>query len=215
MIVRAADCKKVHQIELIPKEKMVILLCGRNRHVHLYSWAVLEGAECSLDLKLPETKGCQALTTGTLRPGGPACLLAAVKRQVLCYEVARAKQHCRKLWEVQAPGPVQWLGILRERLCMGYASGFALLSLQGESSPVSLVGPTDPSLSFLSQQPLDALHAAEVGTNEFLLCFSELGVYVDLQGRRSRVQELMWPAAPIACSMFPYFQNYRCLVNSH
>uniref|UniRef100_A0A3B3Q6D4 non-specific serine/threonine protein kinase n=1 Tax=Paramormyrops kingsleyae TaxID=1676925 RepID=A0A3B3Q6D4_9TELE len=200
VIVRAADCKKVHQIELIPKEKMVILLCGRNRHVHLYSWAVLEGAECSLDLKLPETKGCQALTTCTLRPGGPACLLAAIKRQVVCYEVARAKQQCRKLWEVQAPGPVQWLGILRERLCMGYASGFALLSLQGESSPVSLVGPTDPSLSFLSQQPLDALHAAEVGTNEFLLCFSELGIYVDLQGRRSRVQELMWPATPIACS---------------
>ncbi|XP_048830023.1 serine/threonine-protein kinase MRCK beta isoform X2 [Brienomyrus brachyistius] len=200
VIVRAADCKKVHQIELIPKEKMVVLLCGRNRHVHLYSWGVLEGAECNFDMKLPETRGCQALTTGTLRPGGPACLLAAVKRQVLCYEVPRAKQQCRRLWEVQAPGPVQWLGILRERLCVGYPSGFALLGLQGESSPVSLVGPTDPSLSFLSQQPLDALHAAEVGANEFLLCFSLLGIYVDLQGRRSRVQELMWPATPVACS---------------
>lgn len=82
VIVRAADCKKVHQMELIPKEKMMALLCGRNRHVHLHPWGVLEGAEAAFDIKLTETKGCQALTTGVLRPGGPACLLAAVKRQV-------------------------------------------------------------------------------------------------------------------------------------
>uniref|UniRef100_A0A8D0CKB6 Serine/threonine-protein kinase MRCK beta n=1 Tax=Scleropages formosus TaxID=113540 RepID=A0A8D0CKB6_SCLFO len=208
VIVRAADCKKVHQIELIPKEKMVVLLCGRNRHVHLYPWGALDGAEGNFDVKLAETKGCQALTTGNLRPGGPACLLAAVKRQVLCYELTRAKPHHRKLWEVQAPGVVQWLGIVRERLCVGYPSGFALLAMQGESSPVSLVAPGDPSLSFLSQQPLDALHAAEVGNSEVLLCFSQLGVYVDQQGRRSRAQELMWPATPIACSNLSYLTVY-------
>lgn len=82
VIVRAADSKKVYQIDLIPKEKIIALLCGRNRHVHLHPWGVLEGAESSFDIKLAETKGCQALTTGVLRPGGPACLLAAVKRQV-------------------------------------------------------------------------------------------------------------------------------------
>lgn len=200
IIVRAADCKKVHQIDLIPKEKMVVLLCGRNRHVHLHPWGALEGAEAAFDVKLTETKGCQALTTGVLRPGGPACLLAAVKRQVLCYEITRAKPHHRKMWEVQAPGVVQWLGMVRERLCVGYPSGFALLALQGESSPVSLVSPGDPSLAFLAQQPLDALHAMEVGVNELLLCFSQLGIYVDVQGRRSRTQELMWPATPLACS---------------
>uniref|UniRef100_A0A8B9KN27 non-specific serine/threonine protein kinase n=1 Tax=Astyanax mexicanus TaxID=7994 RepID=A0A8B9KN27_ASTMX len=166
IIVRAADCKKVHQIDLIPKEKMVVLLCGRNRHVHLHPWGALEGAEAAFDVKLTETKGCQALTTGVLRPGGPACLLAAIKRQVLCYEITRAKPHHRKMWEVQAPGVVQWLGMVRERLC----------------------------------QPLDALHAMEVGANELLLCFSQLGIYVDAQGRRSRTQELMWPATPLACS---------------
>uniref|UniRef100_A0A667ZMD7 non-specific serine/threonine protein kinase n=1 Tax=Myripristis murdjan TaxID=586833 RepID=A0A667ZMD7_9TELE len=166
VIVRAADCKKVYQIELIPKEKIVALLCGRNRHVHLHAWGALEGAEAAFDIKLTETKGCQALTTGVLRPGGPACLLAAVKRQVLCYEITRSRPHHKKLWEVQAPGTVQWLGMVRERLC----------------------------------QPLDALHALEVGNSELLLCFSQLGIYVDTQGRRSRTQELMWPATPLACS---------------
>uniref|UniRef100_A0AAZ3PU63 non-specific serine/threonine protein kinase n=1 Tax=Oncorhynchus tshawytscha TaxID=74940 RepID=A0AAZ3PU63_ONCTS len=208
VIVRAADCKKVHQMELIPKEKMMALLCGRNRHVHLHPWGVLEGAEAAFDIKLTETKGCQALTTGVLRPGGPACLLAAVKRQVLCYEITRAKPHHRKLWEVQAPGVAQWLGMVRERLCVGYPSGFALLALQGESSPVSLVSPGDPSLSFLAQQPLDALHALEVGTTELLLCFSQLGIYVDPTGKRSRAQELMWPATPLACSNSSYLTVY-------
>uniref|UniRef100_A0A8C7QDX3 non-specific serine/threonine protein kinase n=1 Tax=Oncorhynchus mykiss TaxID=8022 RepID=A0A8C7QDX3_ONCMY len=208
VIVRAADCKKVHQIELIPKQKMVALLCGRNRHVHLHPWGVLEGAESAFDIKLTETKGCQALTTGVLHPGGPACLLAAIKRQVLCYEITWAKPHHRKLWEVQAPGVAQWLGMVRERLCVGYPSGFALLALQGESSPVSLVSPGDPSLAFLAQQPLDALHALEVGTAELLLCFSQLGIYVDPTGRRSRAQELMWPATPLACSNLSYLTVY-------
>uniref|UniRef100_A0A8C1B5G0 non-specific serine/threonine protein kinase n=2 Tax=Cyprinus carpio TaxID=7962 RepID=A0A8C1B5G0_CYPCA len=208
VIVRAADCKRVCQIELIPKEKMVALLSGRNRHVHLYPWAALEGAEVNCEAKLTETKGCQAMTIGTLRPGGPACLLAGVKRQVICYEITRVKPHHRKLWEVQAPGVAQWLGIIRDRLCVGYPSGFALLAMQGESSPVSLVSPGDPSLAFLAQQPLDALHAMEVGANELLLCFSQLGVYVDATGRRSRTQELMWPATPLACSNSNYLTVY-------
>uniref|UniRef100_A0A3B4Z8A4 non-specific serine/threonine protein kinase n=1 Tax=Stegastes partitus TaxID=144197 RepID=A0A3B4Z8A4_9TELE len=208
VIVRAADSKKVYQIDLIPKEKIIALLCGRNRHVHLHPWGVLEGAESAFDIKLAETKGCQALTTGVLRPGGPACLLAAVKRQVQCYEITRAKPHHKKLWEVQAPGTVQWLGMVRERLCVGYPSGFALLALQGESSPISLVSPADPSLAFLAQQPLDALHALEVGSSELLLCFSQLGIYVDGQGRRSRTQELMWPATPLACSNSSHLTVY-------
>ncbi|TNM94482.1 hypothetical protein fugu_017241 [Takifugu bimaculatus] len=200
VIVRASDSKKTCQIDLIPKEKVIALLCGRNRHVHLIPWEALEGAESTFDVKMTETKGCQALTTGLLRPGGPACLIAAVKRQVQCYEITRSKPNYKKLWEVQAPGTVQWLGIVRERLCLGYPSGFALLALQGETSPVSLVSPGDPSLAFLAQQTLSALHAVEVGSTELLLCFSQLGIYVDLQGKRSRTQELMWPSTPVAIS---------------
>lgn len=105
--------------------------------------------------------------------------------------------------------------MVRERLCVGYTSGFALLALQGESSPISLVSPADPSLAFLAQQPLDALHALEVGSSELLLCFSQLGIYVDGQGRRSRTQELMWPATPLACSTsLRYYSILFILVQS-
>ncbi|XP_048218357.1 LOW QUALITY PROTEIN: serine/threonine-protein kinase MRCK beta [Perognathus longimembris pacificus] len=203
VIVRAADCKKVHQIELAPKEKIVILLCGRSRHVHLYPWACLDGAEGTFDMKLPETKGCQLLTTAALRKGAATCLLVAVKRLVLCYELQRTKPFHRKLSELQAPGHVQCMAVFQDRLCVGYPSGFSLLSIQGDGPSRDLVNPTDPSLAFLSQQSFDALCAVELQSEEYLLCFSHMGLYVDPQGRRSRTQELMWPAAPVACSCSP------------
>ncbi|XP_037687711.1 serine/threonine-protein kinase MRCK beta [Choloepus didactylus] len=200
VIIRAADCKKVYQIELVPKEKIVVLLCGRNHHVHLYPWSSLEGAEGSLDIKLPETKGCQLMATATLRRSSSTCLFVAVKRLILCYEIHRTKPFHRKFSEMVAPGAVQWMAVFKDKLCVGCPSGFSLLSIQGDGQSLNLVNPNDPSLTFLSQQSFDALCAVELKNEEYLLCFSHMGLYVDAQGRRSRVQELMWPAAPVACS---------------
>ncbi|CAJ0965061.1 unnamed protein product [Ranitomeya imitator] len=200
VIVRAADCKKVYQIEPAPKEKMVILVCGRNHHVHLVPWASLDGSEGSLDLKLPESKGCQFITTGSLKKSSTSCLFVAVKRQVLCYEIHRTKPFHKKFNEVSAPGNVQWMAVFKDKLCVGYQSGFSLLNIHGDGPLINLVSPMDPSLAFLSQQPVDALCAVDLGNDEYLLCFSQMGVYVDSQGRRTRMQELMWPASPVACS---------------
>uniref|UniRef100_A0A803TTK6 Serine/threonine-protein kinase MRCK beta n=1 Tax=Anolis carolinensis TaxID=28377 RepID=A0A803TTK6_ANOCA len=205
VIVRAADCKKVYQIELAPKEKVVILICGRNHHVHLYPWSSLDGSEGSFDIKLPETKGCQFVTTGTLKKTSSTSLFVAVKRQVLCYEVHRTKPFHKKFNEVQAPGNIQWMAVFKDRLCVGYPSGFSLLNIQGDGQSINLVNPSDPSLAFLSQQSFDALCAVELSNEEYLLCFSQFGVYVDAQGRRSRMQELMWPATPAACSCNSFY----------
>lgn len=71
-------------------------------------------------------------------------------------------------------------------------------SVHGDMSPVSLLHHEDHTLAFIPQQNLDALCAVEISSKELLLCFSAIGVYVDSQGRRSRQQELMWPAVPNA-----------------
>ncbi|XP_061468211.1 serine/threonine-protein kinase MRCK beta isoform X3 [Rhineura floridana] len=206
VIVRAADCKKVYQIELAPKEKIIILICGRNHHVHLYPWSSLDGSEGSFDVKLPETKGCQFIATGTLKKSSSTSLFVAVKRQVLCYEIHRTKPYHKKFSEIQAPGNIQWMEVFKDnRLCVGYPSGYSLLNIQGDGQSINLVNSNDPSLAFLSQQPFDALCAVELSNEEYLLCFSHLGVYVDAQGRRSRMQELMWPATPAACSCNPFY----------
>ncbi|NXG40824.1 MRCKA kinase, partial [Psilopogon haemacephalus] len=207
-IIRVGDNKKVHQIELIPSEQLVAVISGRNRHVRLFPMAALDGRETEF-YKLAETKGCQSLVSGHVRHGALTCLCVAMKRQVLCYELTQSKTRHKKMKEIQVQGNVQWMAIFSDRLCVGYQSGFLKYPLHGEGSPYSLLHPDDHTLSFVSQQPTDAICAVEISNKEYLLCFSSVGVYVDCQGRRSRQQELMWPATPSSCCYnAPYLSVY-------
>ena len=60
----------------------------------------------------------------------------------------------------------------------------------------ALVHPDNQMLGFLAYNPVDALGAIELAHGEFLLVFNTLGVYVDMQGRKSRDREIMYPAVP-------------------
>ncbi|NXO01184.1 MRCKA kinase, partial [Rhinopomastus cyanomelas] len=207
-IIRVGDNKKVHQIELIPSEQLIAVISGRNRHVRLFPMAALDGRETEF-YKLAETKGCQSIVSGHVRHGALTCLCVAMKRQVLCYELNQSKTRHKKIKEIQVQGNVQWMSIFSDRLCVGYQSGFLKYPLHGEGSPYSLLHPDDHTLSFISQQPTDAICAVEISSKEYLLCFSSVGVYVDCQGRRSRQQELMWPATPSSCCYnAPYLSVY-------
>uniref|UniRef100_A0A3P8T9D5 Serine/threonine-protein kinase MRCK alpha n=1 Tax=Amphiprion percula TaxID=161767 RepID=A0A3P8T9D5_AMPPE len=207
-IIRVGDNKKVHHIDLIPQEQLLAVISGRNRHVRLFPTQALDGRETE-SYKLAETKGCQTIMSGPVRNGSLTCLCVAMKRQIICYEVNKSKGRHRRLRELQAPGPVQWMGLLSERLCVGYQSGFMRYSVHGDTSPVSLLHHEDHTLAFIPQHGLDALCAVEISSKELLLCFSAIGVYVDSQGRRSRQQELMWPAVPnAACYNAPYLSVY-------
>ncbi|XP_056873722.1 serine/threonine-protein kinase MRCK alpha isoform X2 [Takifugu flavidus] len=203
-IIRVGDNKKVHHIDLMLQEQLLAVISGRNRHVRLFPTQALDGRETD-SYKLAETKGCQTIASGQVRGGSLTCLCVAMKRQIICYEVNKGKARHRRLRELQAPGSVQWMGLLSERLYVGYQSGFIRYSVHGDVSPVSLLHPEDHTLAFIPQQSLDALCAVEISSKELLLCFSSIGVYVDSQGRRSRQQELMWPAIPnAACYNAPY-----------
>uniref|UniRef100_A0A3B3RZ02 Serine/threonine-protein kinase MRCK alpha n=1 Tax=Paramormyrops kingsleyae TaxID=1676925 RepID=A0A3B3RZ02_9TELE len=207
-IIRIGDNKKVHHMEQLPSEQLLAVISGRNRHVRLFPMSALDGREVDFH-KLPETRGCQALASGPLRRGALVCLCVAMKRQVLCYELSRGRTRHRKLREIQAPASVQWMALMGERLVVGYQGGFARYSLHGEAAPVSLLHPEDTTLGFVGQLGLDALCAVSVSSKEFLLCFSGVGVYVDAHGRRSRQQELMWPAVPTSCCYnAPYLSVY-------
>ncbi|XP_055005328.1 serine/threonine-protein kinase MRCK alpha isoform X1 [Boleophthalmus pectinirostris] len=207
-IIRVGDNKKVHHIDLMAQEQLLAVISGRNRHVRLFPTQALDGRETD-SFKLAETKGCTSVVSGPVRNGALTCLCVAMKRQIICYEVNKSKMRHRRLRELQAPGQVQWMGLLSERLYVGYQSGFTRYSVHGDVSPVSLLHPEDHTLAFIPQQSLDALCAVEISSKELLLCFSAIGVYVDSQGRRSRQQELMWPAVPnAACYNAPYLSVY-------
>nr|XP_007986438.1 serine/threonine-protein kinase MRCK alpha isoform X20 [Chlorocebus sabaeus] len=207
-IIRVGDNKKIHQIELIPNDQLVAVISGRNRHVRLFPLSALDGRETDF-YKLAETKGCQTITSGKVRHGALTCLCVAMKRQVLCYELFQSKTRHRKFKEIQVPYNVQWMAIFSEQLCVGFQSGFLRYPLNGEGSPYSMLHSNDHTLSFIAHQPMDAICAVEISSKEYLLCFNSIGIYTDCQGRRSRQQELMWPANPSSCCYnAPYLSVY-------
>ncbi|XP_061602550.1 serine/threonine-protein kinase MRCK alpha isoform X2 [Cololabis saira] len=208
-IIRVGDNKKVHQLDLIPQEQLLAVISGRNRHVRLIPTHALDGREADSH-KLAETKNSQTFVSGTVRNGSLTCLCVATpKNKILCFEINKGKGRHRLLRELGAPASVQWMGLLSERLYVGFQSGFMRYSVHGDTSPVSLLHHEDHTLAFIPQQNLSALCAVEISSKELLLCFSMIGVYVDSHGRRSRQQELMWPATPTAaCYNAPYLSVY-------
>ncbi|XP_078297316.1 serine/threonine-protein kinase MRCK alpha isoform X12 [Panthera onca] len=207
-IIRVGDNKKIHQIELIPNDQLVAVISGRNRHVRLFPMSALDGRETDF-YKLAETKGCQTITSGKVCHGALTCLCVAMKRQVLCYELFQSKTRHRKFKEIQVPCNVQWMAVFSEQLCVGFQSGFLRYPLSGEGGPYSMLHSNDHTLSFITHQPVDAICAVEISSKEYLLCFNSIGIYTDCQGRRSRQQELMWPANPSSCCYnAPYLSVY-------
>ncbi|XP_066525091.1 serine/threonine-protein kinase MRCK alpha isoform X2 [Hoplias malabaricus] len=207
-IIKVGDNKKVHHIDLISSEQLLAVISGRNRHVRLFPMAALDDRDTDF-YKLPETRGCQTLVSGVVRHGALTCLCVAMKKQVICYELIKSKTRHRKLREFQVPSVVQWMALQGDKLCVGYQAGFLRYNLQGDGPSINLLHPEDHTLAFIGQLGLDALCAVEISSKELLLCFSSIGVYVDCQGRRSRQQELMWPAVPTACCYnAPYLSVY-------
>uniref|UniRef100_A0A674IB55 non-specific serine/threonine protein kinase n=1 Tax=Terrapene triunguis TaxID=2587831 RepID=A0A674IB55_9SAUR len=194
-VLQLGDCRRVQLLLVSLQAQVLSVLCGKNHSVRLFSWVELETPE-SPGTKIAETKNCQTMVSGLICRGTTSVLCVASKRQVLCYQLTHSRPHSRRIKEIQAQGYVQCLDIMGDRLCVGYPSGFSLYPLLNEGAPVHLPHPEDPRGASVAQ--MEALRAVEVSLSELILCFSGLGLYVDGQGRRTRQQELMWPATPLS-----------------
>ncbi|XP_036783748.2 serine/threonine-protein kinase MRCK gamma isoform X3 [Manis pentadactyla] len=196
-IFQVGECRRVQRLAVIPTVGLLVVLCGRGPSVRLFAVAALENIEVA-GTKIPESRGCQTLVAGRILQARTPVLCMAIKRQVLCYQLGPGPgpwQH--RIRELQAPAPVQSLGLLGDRLCVGAAGAFLLYPLLNEAAPLVLgtgLVPEDlpPSRGGLGE----ALGAVEVSLSEFLLLFTTAGVYMDSAGRKSRIPELLWPAAP-------------------
>lgn len=196
-ITQLGDCKRVLSLRSVPEVQQLAVLCGKSHSVRLFTWDLPPD---SPGVKIPEAKGCQVITTGLVCQGSTTVLCAASKRQVVCFQLTNRKGLPRRIKEFQAAGVVQCMDILGERLCVGFTSGFSLYPLLNEGAPLNFPSPDDPKLTFLMQAAPDALCAARLALSEYLLCFSTFGIYVNADGKKSRSQEIMWPAPPLACS---------------
>ena len=86
--------------------------------------------------KLNETKGCSTFCTGLVAQGASTCLCVAAKKFIYVYEINRTKTRHKKMKEILCPNHIQCIELQNERLVVGYASTFAIYSVQGESSPL-------------------------------------------------------------------------------
>lgn len=196
-IFQVGECRRVQRLAVSPAAGLLVALCGRGPSVRLFALAELENVEAA-GAKIPESRGCQALAAGRILQARTPVLCVAVKRQVLCYQLGPGPGPWqRRIRELQAPAPVQSLGLLGDRLCVGAAGTFALYPLLNEAAPLALGAGLAPEELPPSRGGLgEALGAVELSLSEFLLLFTTAGVYVDSAGRKSRMQELLWPAAP-------------------
>ncbi|XP_021567293.1 serine/threonine-protein kinase MRCK alpha-like [Carlito syrichta] len=208
-VIQIGDMKRIHQIELIPHGQIVAVISGRNHHVYLLPMLALDGQKTKIH-KLPETRGCLAMASGTMCLGAHVCLCVARKSRILCFELFQSKSISHKKFkEVQVPTTIQWMAIFSEQLCVGFQSGFLRYPLKREGIPYRMLHSHDPTLSFIEHQPMDALCAVEISSIEYLLCFKSIGIYIDSRGLRSRPVELMWPATPTYCCYnAPYLSVY-------
>ncbi|VFV43175.1 serine threonine-protein kinase [Lynx pardinus] len=196
-IFQVGECRRVQRLAVSPTAGLLVVLCGRGPSVRLFALAKLESAEVA-GAKIPESRGCQVLAAGCILQARTPVLCVAVKRQVLCYQLGPGPGPWqRRIRELQAPAPVQSLGLLGDRLCVGAAGTFALYPLLNEAAPLALGASLVPEELPPSRGGLgEALGAVELSLSEFLLLFATAGVYVDSAGRKSRVHELLWPAVP-------------------
>ncbi|XP_045871960.1 serine/threonine-protein kinase MRCK gamma isoform X4 [Meles meles] len=196
-IFQVGECRRVQRLAVSPAAGLLVVLCGRGPSVRLFALAKLESAEV-VGAKIPESRGCQALAAGRILQARTPVLCVAVKRQVLCYQLGPGPGPWqRRIRELQAPAPVQSLGLLGDRLCVGAAGAFALYPLLNEAAPLALGAGLVPEELPPSRGGLgEALGAVELSLSEFLLLFTTAGVYVDSAGRKSRIHELLWPAVP-------------------
>ncbi|XP_060032133.1 serine/threonine-protein kinase MRCK gamma isoform X3 [Erinaceus europaeus] len=196
-IFQVGECRQVQRLAVSAGAGLLVALCGRGPSVRLFLLAELESGEAA-GAKIAESRGCQALVAGRILQARTPVLCVAVKRQVLCYQLGPGPGPWHhRIRELQAPAPVQSLGLLGDRLCVGAAGAFALYPLLNEAAPLALGAALVPEELPPTRGGLgEALGAVELSLSEFLLLFAAVGVYVDGAGRRSRAHELLWPAVP-------------------
>ncbi|XP_043829061.1 serine/threonine-protein kinase MRCK gamma [Dromiciops gliroides] len=192
-IFQVGECKKVQRLAVSQPAGLLAVLCGRGPSVRLFALDELESSEAA-GAKIAESRGCQSLAAGRVLQASTPVLCVAVKRQVFCYQLGPGPGPWhRRIRELQVPGPVQSLALVGDRLCVGAAGAFALYPLLNEAAPLVL----GSGLAAEGLGPSEALGAVELSLSEFLLLLSTAGIYVDRTGKKSRSQELLWPAAPI------------------
>lgn len=208
-IARIGEGKRIIQLFHIAEEHILVILCGKQRHLRLLPIRALEANDMEW-IKVADSKNCITACTGIIRkyPNIVYCFAVALKRaanqsQIVVFEINRTRSRHQRMCEFTVAYTVQSLQILTDmRLAVGHQSGFTAYLLQGEAQALSLVHPENQLCIFLNYCGVDAVCVIEIfgmdgiRVMEYLLVFQTLAIYVDPSGRKSRDREIVYPAIP-------------------
>lgn len=187
---------------MLKDQNLIVTISGKNHQIFLFPTIIIEGINADT-IKIDETKGCTQFCHGRLTQYNDkqnmSVLCVAIKKTIAIYEInAAMKPKYKRIREIELTMSAQSLQIIDDYLCVGLQSEFALYSLTHESTPVALVQEDrDKSLAFLNRNPTNALMAVRIDHDEYLLVFETLGLYVNVNGYKSRSEEIMWPSKPL------------------
>ncbi|XP_060064915.1 citron Rho-interacting kinase-like [Ylistrum balloti] len=221
-LTKLTGFKSVHQIEIISAVGMVIMVIGKNRRV---VW---------VDKKLIKIKLDQA--TGNESPpihydeveGMFGCTVLEVKRHhdtlymcvgmvdrvvILKYNTDLRAFCVRK--ELMTSEPCSCMCISNDFVIVG-TDKFYRIDLE-HPTLTEFVDKKDNSLAFAAfgaaihkSFPINVVKVSPEGLPlEFLLCFHEFGVFVDIKGRRSRPKDWKWSCLPLA---FGYSEPFLYII---
>lgn len=189
--------KRTFSIDVCRMANLIVAISGKNHQIFLFPTMIVESINVEV-VKIEETKGCsmfclgkltnseQTLSTcstatsssisssGSYSSPSSTLLCVAVKKSVLIYEISclSSRPKVKKLREIELTMNVQSIQIINNQLCIGFQSEFALYSIAQESAPIALNQPDkDPSLNFLTDNPINALMAVQITNEEYLLVF--------------------------------------------
>jgi len=139
--IRIGESKRIYQIWYIKNEQLLVVLCGKQRHIRLLPIRALEAPDVEW-IKVVDSKNCIAACTGIIRYGPPQNiygLAMAVKKPsgtlIAVYEIDRNKQRHHKLFEFNVNVLVQNMQILSDgRLAIGHQCGFTAYHLQADTA---------------------------------------------------------------------------------
>lgn len=138
--IRIGDAKKIIQIWYIQTEQLLVVLCGKQRHIRLLPIRALEVPDVEW-IKVSDSKNCVAMCTGVIRHGTPNIygLAIAIRKPsntlIVVFEIDRNKQRHHKLFEFSVNHIVQNMKILSDgRLAVGHPGGFTAYYLHADAA---------------------------------------------------------------------------------
>ncbi|XP_067132283.1 citron Rho-interacting kinase-like isoform X3 [Centruroides vittatus] len=197
----------VYQISVINQLNLIIVISGEERELWMFDLKELEEnmENGRLDEPLNQRpilnlSGCHLFSTSE------DFVCAATEKTVYLMKWNYQMEFFQKLKNWSFPETCSCMLFTKNSVILG-ADKFYEIDLK-DYSLEEFLDPTDTSLAFLiyGALQLNSFPVAIFNVNpsgkpeEYLLCFHELGVFVDSYGRRTREDEIKWTKLPFAFS---------------